>query len=245
MELSFQNLLRVLRNGIVIMIISALVCAGASYCFSSLFISKTYKTTIKLYVETDSRAEDSYNDLNSYRYATSLVNTYIEMLETNNFYSRVAQSIDGEYTMGKIATMVSFSNESETEVFNATVIADTPEEAKKVADAVSDIAPLVLSELNDNADLKIVDRAIMPVAPASPNVGKNTAMALVFGFAGAFLYLFIKDILDVKFKYNCDMGSYKDIPILAAIPDFDNEKFSATYYFSKEMQEADIPKEAR
>jgi len=245
LELSIKDILRVLKSGILFMIISAMVCGIFAYSISSLFISKTYKTTIKLYVETDSNGSSSYNDLNSYHYATSLVKTYIEMLETNNFYGRVSETFEGKYTMAEIASMVAFSDESETEVFKATVTADTPIEAKEVADAVSEIAPVVLSELNDNADLKIVDRAIMPVSPASPNIWKNTSTAVAVGFVGAFLYLIIKDVLDIKFKYNADMASYKDIPILAAIPDFDSDKFSPAYYFSKETQEENNLREVR
>ena len=221
------------------MIITSLVFGVAAYSYSCVFIKKTYTTTIKLYVETDSGSNStSYNsDLSSYNYATSLVNTYIEMLETNNFYQQIAESFDNEYTMKQIGSMIAFYNESETEVFKATITADTPQEAKLIADRVAEIAPEIISQLNDNAHLKIVDKAILPTSPASPNVAKNTGIALLIGFVGAFVYLIVKEFLDVKFKYNSDMTSYNDIPILAAIPDFDSDNFSPAYYFSKETQQ--------
>lgn len=236
MEICINDLLRILKKGILFMIITALICGAVAYGVSTMFIKKTYETTIKLYVEADNKGNSSYNDLSSYNYAASLVKTYIEMLETNNFYQRVSESFDGEYTMKEIGSMVRFSNESETEVFKATVTADTPTEAKLIADRVSEIAPVIISELNDSANLKIVDKAILPTSPASPNVTRNTLFAFVIGFVGMFIYLLIKDLFDVKFKYNSDMTTYNDIPILAAIPDFDSDKFSPAYYFSKETQ---------
>lgn len=243
MEISYKDLFRIVKNGLWLMIIVALACAVAAFGYSKLFIQKTYITSVKLYVEANTTGNSSYNDLNSYKYAASLVNTYIEMLETNNFYQQVAEKLDGKYTIKEIDSMIEFSNESETEVFKATITANSPEEAKTVADSMADVAPKVISELSDNANLKIVDKAILPDSAASPNVSKNTVIALVAGIAAAFIFLLIRDVLDVKFKYTSEMSNLNGIPILAAIPDFDSDKFSPAYYFSKETQPEDNSEE--
>ena len=219
-EFSIKDLFNTFVHGLWIMLTVAVVFAVVAFGFSKYFIPKTYTSTVKLYVETSKKGESSYNDLSSYNLATNLVNTYIEMLQTNNFYEKVANNLDNKYTVSQIGSMVSFSNESETEVFTASIVAKSPTEAKIVADSVADVAPNVISALEDNANLKIVDNATIPAYPTSPNVTKNTILAFAFGFLLALIYVFVKEALNIKIKYNQDMLEIENIPILAAIPDF-------------------------
>lgn len=242
LEISIKDLIRIVKNGIWFMVITALVFAVVAFGYSKIFIQKTYVTSVKLYVETNTTGNTSHNDLSAYNYAASLVNTYIEMLETNNFYQQVAENLEGKYTVKKVGSMIKFSNDSETEVFKATITAGSPEEAKTVADSVANVAPGVISRLNDNANLKIVDNPVLPTSAASPNVSKNTFIAMVAGFALAFLFILIRELVDIKFKYNTDMTNYNGIPVLAAIPDFDSDKFSPAYYFSKDAKKQEEEK---
>lgn len=231
MEISIKDLVRIVKNGIWLMVTVALIFAVVTFGYSKIFIQKKYETKVKLYVETQAIGNNSYNDLSAYNYAVELVNTYIEMLQTNNFYTKVSENLDNKYSSNAIGSMIRFNNDSETEVFSVIITANSPAEAKLVADSVSDVAPGIISTMNDNAKLKIVDNAVMPTAPSSPNVVRNTALALLVGFALAFLYIFLKELLDVKIKYTSDMISIQDIPVLAAIPNFyDTEGISSDYY---------------
>lgn len=237
LEISIKDLLRIIKKGLGFMVITALIFAIGAFGYSKIFVKKTYTTTVKLYVDTTSTGTGSYNEYSAYNLSTALVNTYIEMLKTNNFYQKISENLDNKYTSKQIGGMLSFYNTSETEVFSVRVTSNSPEVAKLVADSVADVAPGVISTLKDNATLKIADYALKPTAPSSPDVMKYTMVGGVTGVVLAFLYIFIKELLDVKFKYNSDMTSYNDIPILAAIPSFDDEKFSALDYFSREAEE--------
>lgn len=219
-EFSIKDIFKTFTHGLWIMLTVAVVFAIVTFGYSKFFIPKTYTSHVKLYVETSKKGESSYNDLSSYNLATNLVNTYIEMLQTNNFYEKVASNLDNKYTPSQIGSMVKFSNESETEVFTASIAAKSPTEAKIIADSVANVAPSVISALEDSATLKIVDNATIPAYPTSPNVTKNTLLAFALGFILALIYVFVKEALDIKIKYNQDMLEIENIPILAAVPDF-------------------------
>lgn len=237
MEISIKDLIRIFKNGLWIMLISGVVCALVAFGYSKFFIQKTYMTTVKLYVETTASGNSSYNDMSAYNYAAALVNTYIEMFQTNNFYKMVSENLDNKFEASEISSMLRFENKSETEVFSAIITGNSPEEAKLVADSVADVAPGVISTL-ENANLKIVDHAVLPTQPASPNVLKNTVIFGALGLILAFIYVFVKELLDVKIKYNSEMITLNNIPILAAIPDFESTDFSPASYFSDKMRYA-------
>lgn len=240
-EISIKDLFKTFKQGFWIIIITAVVFAVAAFGFSKIFMQKTYTSSVKLYVETTTKGDNAYNDLSSYNYAKSLVNTYIEMLQTNNFYEKLSNNLDNKYTSSELSSMVTFSNDTEieTEVFNASITANSPTEAKIIADSVASVAPGVISTLNDNADLKIVDNATIPTSPSSPNVTKNTLLAFVAGFLLALIYVFVKEALDNKIKYNSDMIEICNIPILSAIPDFYNQKISLSEYFAPSNDDND------
>lgn len=225
-EISLKDVFQIFKQGLWIMLITALVCGAIAFGYSKLFIPKTYTASVKLYVETSVKGDNSYSDLSAHNLATSLVGTYIAMLETNNFNDKLSANLDGKYTANQLNSMVSFysDSENETEVFKAIVTAKTPTEAKLVADSVADVAPGIISSLKDNTELRIVDNATIPTKPSSPNVTRNTIIAALIGFILALIYVFAREALDNKVKYNPDVTEINSIPILSAIPDFAGQK---------------------
>lgn len=244
-EISLKDLFEIFKQGLWIMIITAVVFGAAAFGYSKLFIPKMYTASVKLYVETSVKGDNSYSDLSAHNLATSLVKTYIAMLETNNFVQKLSDDLDEKYTANQLKSMIEFysSADDETEVFTATVSAKTPTEAKLVADAVADVAPGIISSLKDNTELRIVDNAIIPTQPSSPNVTRNTLIAAAIGFALALIYVFAREALDNKIKYNPDITEINSIPILSAIPDFAGQKIILDITPEQEESEADNGKE--
>lgn len=225
-EISFEkDIIFVLKKNIIFILIMALVGSCGAFFYTRYFVEKKYTTSISLYVDTSSEnGEKVYNssgDLSAYNYAQKLVATYIRMLNTKTFYSSLSETLDGRYSASQLKDIIKFAGDDETEIFDAKVVYTNPTEAKKIADAVAEVAPKTISRLNSNAKLKIVDYAEVPSKPSSPNTKKN----VMFGFGGGiFIALFISFLthfMDKRIKYNEEMTALREYPILAAIPVFD------------------------
>lgn len=226
MEFSFKDILNVIKKSIAFILIVSVLCAVCSFFVTTFFIQKTYTATVKLYVSTDSKNSSSYEDLQSYNYASKLVATYIQMLDTNRFYTSVSEELNEKYTPSQLKSMITFNSVEDTEIFKANIVSESPTEAKKIADAVAKVAPITISGiLKNNSELKIVDEATVPKNPTSPNVAKNVLVAFIIGLVVSLVIAFVRDYFDVKIKYNEEMTTLANLPILAAIPDF--EAFSS------------------
>ena len=121
----------------------------------------------------------------------------------------------------------------DTEVFKALVNSGSPSESKNIGNAIAKIAPDTIANVKDNAKLKIVDKATTPKAPTSPNVSRNVMIAFAAGLIISLIISFVRDFLDVKIKYNDEMTTVLDLPLLAAIPDFEyfsNQKVAEKKY---------------
>lgn len=222
MEFSFKDILRIIKKNIIFIIVVSLVCAAGSFVVTKFVVKKTYTATVKLHVNTNNGSLSINEDLISYNYAEKLVTTYINMLDTNRFFSAVSDALDNDYSASELKSMVKFTGVEDTELFKADIVSEDPKEAKRIADAVADTAPATIEQLlQKSAKLDIVDEAQVPKAPTSPNVAKNTLIFFVAGLVCSLIIAFIRDYFDVKVKYDSDMTTICDLPILAAIPEFE------------------------
>lgn len=221
MEITFKDIISIIKKNLIFIIITSLVFAAGSFLITKCFIQKTYTATVKLYVETTNDGATSYDSLQSYNYAEKLVATYIQMLSTNNFYTAVSKELNEKYTPAQIKASTTFTRIEETEVFEADVIAKTPTDAKNIADAIAKTAPETIKKLNDNAQLKIVDEATLPKDPTSPVTSRNVLLAFLIGLVLSLIIAFVRDYLDVKIKYDGEMTTICNVPVLAAIPNFE------------------------
>jgi len=73
-------------------------------------------------------------------------------------------------------------------------------------------------EVQDKSTIfRIVDAAVLPIKPVSPNRVRFIFMGIVAGIAGGFGLVLLKDMLDSSIK-NVDMVKQLGLPLLAVIP---------------------------
>jgi len=222
MEISFKDISRIIKKNIAFVLIIAMIFAICSFFVTKFFIKKTYTSSVKLYVSVNYEGSSGNDDLSIYNYTSKLVATYIEMLDTNKFYSAVSEELDKKYAPSALKSMITFRSVDATEIFKAIVTSSSPTEAKEIADAVVVTAPATISDiLKNNSQLEIVDDPTVPTQPTSPNVMSNVLFAFFAGLAISLVVSFIRDYFDVKIKYDEEMMLLCDVPILGAIPDFE------------------------
>ena len=223
--ISPKMIFEVLRKNLVFIIITVLVFSLGSFFVTNFLVTKHYTSTISLYVETVDLQADSPNSavysLNMQNYALKLVNTYIRMLDTNTFYTKLATELNDKYTPYELSKMISYKSDETTEVFDVSVVSESPTESKVIADTIAEVAPETISNLKSNAKLKVCDEAQLPTSPSSPSVSRNVIIAFAIGLLLALAVSFIRHFLDKKIKYDDEMTTILDIPVLAAIPSFD------------------------
>ena len=223
--LSFKDILGVLRKNLIFIIITCLVFFFFFFFVTNFLVTKHYTSTISLYVETVDLQPDSQNSaiysLNMQNYALKLVNTYIRMLDTNTFYTKLATELNDKYTPDELSKMISYKSDETTEVFDVSVVSESPTESKVIADTIAEVAPETISNLKSNAKLKVCDEAQLPTKPSSPSLSRNVIIAFAIGLLLALVVSFIRHFLDKKIKYDDEMTTILDIPVLAAIPSFD------------------------
>ena len=223
--ISLKDIVAILKKNLIFIIITCLLFSLAAFFVTKFFIEKKYTAKLSLYVDTtetdDSKINPQYS-LNMQTYAQRLVSTYIRMLDTTSFYTAVSESLDEKYSPTELSSMISFKSDENTEIFDVYITTNSPTESKLIGDAIGEVAPVTISSLRSNANLKVCDPAQIPTSPSSPNTTRNVLIAFVVGLVLSVLISFIRFFADKKIKYDDEMSDILGIPVLAAIPNFDD-----------------------
>lgn len=221
MEISFKDILKIIRKNLIFIIAVPIIVSMCTFFVTKFFVPKTYTATVKLYVKPASEGLSGTDSLQYHNYAEKLVATYIQMLDTHSFFEEVSAQTGKKYPAESLEHWVTFTSIEETEVFKADIISRNPQDAKEIADAIAVIAPKTISTVTKGAELKIVDEATVPKYPTSPSTTRNVVFAFVVGLIIMLIVSFLRDYFDIKIKYNNDMTSICELPVLGAIPDFE------------------------
>ena len=213
--------------------VCAALCAALFLAVTVLFIAPKYSASAKFYVNNSavSIGETSLNlssgDLSA---SKSLVDTYIVILKSRTCLNDVIDYADLDYNAAQLSSMISASAIGDTAVFEVVVTGTNPEETEVIANAIAHILPNKISNIVEGTSAKIVDYAITPNAPTSPNKTTNFILGFLMGAALSVGVIVLIELFDNTIRSEDDIAENCNYPILAAVPDMSNSSHKGRYY---------------
>ena len=233
-EIDLLKLAQALWAKIWVIIICAVVGAGAAFSFSFFLITPQYEASALLYVNNNSvdlgntKLSITSGDLTA---ASGLIDTYTVILTSRNTLESVISYGQLPYTYDELTEKVSAGSVNNTAVFKITATDRNPDMAAHIVNTILEILPDRISTIVEGSSVQIVDYAVSPKKPSSPNIMKNTAIGALVGIvlsAAIIILRFLMDSVIRDEQYLLD--TYKDIPILSVIPDLTAEEGGGYYY---------------
>ena len=232
-EIDLQRLFGALISRAWIIGIVAVVCAVAVFLGTFLFITPKYQASAMFYVNNNSLSlgeasvSISSSDISASR---GLVKSYIVILTTRETINDVIDYAGVNRTYNQVKNMITATAVDSTEIFRVTVTSPDPAEAERIADAIAYILPKRISSIIEGTSAKVVDSAVLPTAPSSPNYTKNTMMGFLVGFALACAVIILRELFDITIRTEEDITRACTHPILAAVPDMEASSKGGYYY---------------
>ncbi len=241
----FSALLKKWKLIIVFAIIGAIVAGIATTEFTTL----TYTSTIEFlaYVnDSDQELADStgtaqatsaqesansqqVSQTSKMNYAMKMLDTYIEIFSTNEFYQTVADELNKTYGTDYPASVIKNSTQVDdienTAMFEFTITTNDADLSYHIAQSLEKSVPERMKSTNQGLVLASVeDPPIKATAAESMNYTKKCIIGAVAGIFLAGLYAVLRDLLDVRIKGSNDLDGKYDIPILGSVPEFNLAK---------------------
>lgn len=204
--------------------IVSVLCAVVMLVSTLLFVTPLYQSSAMFYVNNNSMSigeaalSISSADISASR---GLVKSYIVILNSRESLNDVIDYAEVDRTYSEVKRMISAEAVDSTEIFKVVVTSPDPEEAEKIADAIAYILPKRISSIIEGTSAKIVDSAVMPVKPSSPNYMKNSLIGFLVGFIMSAGAVALWVILDTTIRTEEDVAQNCKYPVLASVPDME------------------------
>lgn len=233
MEFTVTDILRLLKKRFILITACSLAGLLLSFLYTNYFVEKTYTASAQFYVSTADSAAANLSELD---YAQKIAETYINFLNTRQFYAQVLELSGLPYSMPDLKKMTEIKSVQNTEIFSITLTSKSPDDSYRLVKSMEIIAPQLIEKIKSNAVINVVDPVVYQPLPSGPNIILNTLLGGIFcGFLAFFLSV-LMEVLNLKVISQEDLLKHYNIPLLGAIPDFASEDSSKDKNISSRLK---------
>lgn len=217
-EIDLRSILSVLRRRIWMILLIPILAALTAALLSIYVLHPTYSASTTLWVIKQETATLDYNTLLTNR---NLVKTYAEVAKSRAVIDEVVQKLALPFTAEQMQKRLSVTPVRDTEIIQISITDSDPSRSAAIADAVAASFMDQLANYIKLENVRVVDRARIPVDPIKPRPVLNTAIAGVLGGMVAVGIAFLSEYLDTTIKTTDDIERQLGLPVLAVIPQVD------------------------
>lgn len=235
LEIDLQRLFAALIKRSWMIVLASVLCGLLSFGITHYLITPEYESTAMFYVNNGSLSVGSASiNLSSsdLSVSKSLVDSYIVILKTRETLEDVADYAEVDIPYDELKEMIHAAAVNSTEIFEVVVTSTDPAQAEDIADAISYILPRRISDIVEGTSAEIVDQAVLPSRPSSPNIMKNTALGLILGFVLCAGAICIYEIFNITIRSEEDVEQCCSYPVLTVVPDMRGPSKGGYYRYS-------------
>ena len=213
--LNINELLYSLKKRFKLIIMCVLICTLFAGVYATFKMYPIYTASIKIFAGKDEQIQGNYssNELDSYK---TLINSYIEILKTDDFMNKVIKKGNLNMTSGQLMGGLSFTTAQNAPILTISYTAGDPETAEKVVSTLSSEFEVGVKEIILNTYTKIIDSVkVIEILPAKIKVVFVGFMAGLLMGVGL---VFIIDYLDDTVVKREELEKVLPIPVLAELP---------------------------
>ena len=221
-EIDLSRVFGALLNKAVLIGVVAVICAVLALVGTLLFITPTYESSVKIYVNNSSFSIDGViNSVTSSDISASksLVKTYIVILNTRETLNEVIDYAGVSRSYASVKNMINASAVDATEILQVDVTSPDPSEAEAIANAIAYILPKRIDSIIDGTSAKVVEAAVVAASPSDPSYTKNTIIGFLIGLVASILVIALWVIFDVTIRTEEDVMGVSKHLVLSSVPD--------------------------
>jgi capsular exopolysaccharide synthesis family protein len=217
-----REYITVLRKGGMLILLLALVGAGAASVYS-LVKKPEFTASTQVFVSTQSSG--TVADLaQGSAFTQQRVKTYADLVTTPIVLLPVATSLHLQMTADDVAKLVTADAPLDTTLISISVTSTDPVQAADIANATSESLTNVVRQIESTSEgnssqvkLTRVKEAEVPSSPVSPNVPLNVALGLLIGLAMGVGVAALRHTLDTRVRNEQDVEHIYSAPIVGGI----------------------------
>ena len=222
-EIDLLELWNAFKKHLIKIILITIIFGGISFGVNSFLITPEYKASTSMIIGKNNSQvytmEEAMINMNDLKLSQELVDTYSEIIKTRGIADLVINNLGLDMDYEEFSKKVRVSSKNNTEIFEVSVVDNIPTRARDIANETSDVFKEAVKKIMRIDNVQILDAAIEPTKPVSPNILRNTALGSVLGFMFAAFIFLLKEVMDTAVKTPEDISETFNIPVIGIIPD--------------------------
>lgn len=213
--INFVELAGVVFHKLWLLILCFVVGVAAALLITTQFITPKYEATSMIYIYNKTTSITSLADL---QIGSQLAVDFQIVAKTREVMEKVIEDLSLNTTYEELLGQISISNPTGSHILKIQTTSTDPAQAASISNALMDELRERIAAVMNTDEPSVVERAVMPTKPSSPNVGRY---GLLGGAACAFLaaaVIVVSYLMDDTIKTEQDVKRYLGLNTLAAIP---------------------------
>ena len=231
-----RGLIQEVKNKLGLIILAGILTAYGTFVYSTTRLTPTYQSGFSAYINNAS-SNSIVHSLNSgdTSAAESLTYTYAKIMRSRPLVTRALESANLPFTYEAVAGRIWAGTEELTQLITVRVTMTSPEDAYKLAFALSETAPSYMEEIVMGSSMKIIEDPVFPTSSNYPNVKRNTMTGGLIGLVAALYLIVVLFIYDDRVKSPEVLERKFDCAVIGQTPDI----FASSLYNKRYGREPD------
>ncbi|MGO3497605.1 MAG: YveK family protein [Staphylococcus equorum] len=216
--LDLSEILQIIRKNLKLLIILPIICLLISTIVTFFFLDAKYQASTQVLV--NQKESDSEMMAQEVQSNIQLVNTYSEIVKSPRIIDKVSKELDRAYSTSELSSMVSVSNQAESQLLNIAVDSKSKNDSEHIANTVAQVFSEEVPDIMSVDNVSILSEADNTTKQVAPKTMINLVLGIVIGLIIALLIIFIKELLDKRIKSEAYVENELNIPVLGSIQKF-------------------------
>jgi len=224
-EIDLTKIWRIIKRRFWTIILIAVLGLALGGAYVGFIAPRLYTTDVLLYIWQDNSSSEnpSNSNYNELLYFSQLVNDYQVLIKSRLVTEMVADKLSlDETVVGSLSDRITVGTKNNTRHITITVEDTDPVRATYIANTVAEVFAEVVVDTMNAGTVKIIDQAIEPQEPSSPDIKMSLAVALLIGIALGLGLAFLMEMLDTKVRSAADIEELSGYKMLGFVPLYDD-----------------------
>jgi capsular polysaccharide biosynthesis protein len=238
-DANVQKILLTLIRKWKVLLIAMIIGGLLGYFYTAHFTTLTYTSSVEFLAyavdsqqeftdSTSTTSSDAVRTSNTSKmnYAMKMLDTYIEIMNTNEFDNKVAKDlnkrINANHSASTIRNSMTITAVEDTAMFKISVTTTSPDLSYEIATQLETTVPEMMKTTNNGlVQASVEDKAIKAASAGSLGYTKKVAIGAIAGLILAGAYIVLRNLLDIRVKTEEELIEKYNIPVLGSIPNFE------------------------
>lgn len=205
------------------LLLFTLIGAALMGVFHLRMIKPSYKATTEMYITNT----DSVISISDLQLGSSLKNDYMQIIKSRPVMNKVISDLGLNLDYRQLGKLISVSNPSDTHIIVTDVTTGDLSLSRDIAnDLLLASIDQIYQVIGTNQPTIIDYAAAEAVVDVSSSIVRSFAIGAVVGFIAAAGYLIMRMLMDTTIKSEDDVEKYLQLPLLSAVPYYDENERS-------------------